>query len=106
MINHHELLARLETIARASAQPGVRADLAVLILELRGNHAPHMGEQHYDLVTRKWVNAPLPCGMQSAISWTRLVDELRQTGEFRRDEQVGQLAINANGIGFRYETGP
>jgi hypothetical protein len=55
-----------------------------------------------DVKERQFVNA-MPGGVQSFMSWTRLIEALRKTGEFHDDEIVTHIGADLTGVTFRYK---
>lgn len=55
-----------------------------------------------DVEDRQLVNM-MPGGVQSTISWTRLVAQLRAAGEFSEREIVTHIGADLTGITFRVE---
>lgn len=60
---------------------------------------------HYDLEKRRWVDGPMPTGhLQGGITWGRLVEELRRSGEFKANERVTRVEVTENGLAYQLET--
>lgn len=58
-----------------------------------------------DLVKNEQTKDEPLLGLCGFISWRRLVEQLRTTGEFKNDEAVVELHIDARGIQYRLKPG-